>query len=396
MYQFNQAASRLHTGSTKWDRYESRYQLQDVIPLWVADMDFECLPEVSKAIIHRAKHKIYGYTDVQESLYQAVIDWEKRHHHIDVKKEEIVWNTGVVYGIYTLIDWLVARNEKVMVQTPVYPPFFNIPKSLERDVVYNPLKKEDGIWKMDLVDFEEKIKQDSTIKMFILCNPHNPVGRCYTKEELETMLELCEQYDLYVISDEIHADIIMPGKKHTSILACHEKYHNRIFLLGSATKTFNLAGLKISYAIVKNERLKEEFASIAKANGLSSINIFAMEAMQAAYQYGDQWLEECCIYIYENFHFMKEYLNQYAPEISFDLPEATYLAWVDFSKINCPNLANRLKYEAHVEIQEGSDFQAGSEGFQRINLACPRNTLKEGLDRIIHWLQENHLLVSKK
>lgn len=392
MYCFDQAASRLHTGSTKWDRYETRYHIRDVIPLWVADMDFECLPEVQEALIQRAQHPIYGYTDVQDALYQAVIDWEKRRHHIAVEPEDIVWNTGVVYAFYTLIDWLVKKQEKVIVQPPVYPPFFNTPKSLGREVVYSPLKKVDGIWQMDLVDFEAKLQQDPSIRMFILCNPHNPVGRCFTKEELEAVLALCERYDVWVVSDEIHADIIMPGKQHTSILACDKRYHERIFLLGSATKSFNLAGLKISYSIVKNHTLQKEYAAIAKASGLSSVNLFAMEAMRAAYTHGDAWLDACCAYIYENYLFMQQYIQQHMPKLDIMIPEATYLGWLDLSRLGCGDCTERLKLEGHVELQGGAGFGEAYKEFQRINIACPRATLEEGLRRMQLWLQHNHYI----
>ncbi len=386
MYDFDKLESRLHTSSTKWDRYEKRYHINDVIPLWVADMDFECMPEIRNAIKKRVQHPIYGYTDPKDELYQAVIKWEKMQHHIDVEKEDIIWNTGVVHGIYALVNWLVKEDEKVIIQTPVYPPFFKTPKFLKREVVYNPLKKVDGIWRMDLQDFEKKLKEDDSIRMFILCNPHNPVGRCFTKHELEQVLELCECYDVLVISDEIHADIVMPGKRHVSIFECNKKYYDRIVLLGSATKSFNLAGLKVSYAIIKNLKLKEEFAAIAKASGLSDVNLFAMEAMTAAYNYGEEWIRECCEYIWNNYLFLEKFLAEHLPEVTVELPEATYLAWVDFRKIGLGDFTDRLKFEGHVELQGGAGFGKEFEEFQRINLACPKSTLEEGLKRLVNWI----------
>ncbi len=393
MLSFDQVCDRRNTDSTKWDRYETRYGLQDVVPLWVADMDFPCMEEIKQALIRRAGHPVYGYTDIGKDLVQAVIDWEGRQHHIDVRAEEIVWNTGVVYGFYTLIQWLVKPEEKVIVQPPVYPPFFRTPESLGRRVVYSPLKRNGEDWEMDLEDFEAKLKEDPSIRMFLLCNPHNPVGRCWKKEELQKILDLCERYDLYLVSDEIHGDVILPGAEHVSILACDERWHRRVIFLGSATKTFNLAGLKISYAIVKDPALQKEFAAIAKASGLSSVNLFAMEAMKAAYRYGDAWKDACVSYIYENFRFMKRYLEEEVPGAAFSIPQATYLGWVDMEALQLPkDFCQRLKREGHVEFQAGEGFGEAYAGFLRVNLACQRSTLEEGLRRMVVWLKENGCL----
>ena len=356
-------------------------------------MDFECLPEVSEAIRKRAAHPIYGYTDPPKELYDAIIQWEKRQHDVEVRKEEIIFNTGVVYGFYTLIDMLVKHDEKVIVQPPVYPPFFNIPKSLQREVVYNPLQHGQGGWHMDLQHFEECLKKDASIRMFILCNPHNPTGQCYTLEEINNVMKLCKRYNVWVVSDEIHADIIMPNQHHVSALKCRCAYHDNLILLGAPTKTFNLAGLKISYAIVKNAVLQETFASVAKASGLSSINIFGIEALIAAYTKGDQWREECCAYIYDNFLFLKEFLANTMPLVRYEIPQATYLAWLDFSALQVPaDFAERLKFEAHVELQPGIGFGKAYGAYQRVNVACPRETLKEGMLRIYAWLKKNRYL----
>lgn len=393
MYNFNQSISRIGSNCTKWDRYANRYHIEDVIPLWVADMDFTCLAEVKEAIIKRAEHQIYGYTDPSEELYAAIINWEKRQHGIEVEPDDIVLNTGVVYGFYTLIDMLVQKHEKVIVQNPVYPPFFNTPYSLNRDVVFNPLCYKNGHYYMDLEDFEQKLKEQPEIRMFIMCNPHNPTGQCHTLEEINSIMEICERYNVWVVSDEIHADIIMPNQKHISSYRCDERYWNRLILLGSPTKTFNLAGLKISYAIVKNHELQKEFARVAKANGLSSVNIFGIEALIAAYTYGDQWREECCLYIYENFLFLKQFIEENMPLVKFDIPEATYLAWLDFTAYNVPDdMAERLKYEGHVELQAGIGFGMAYSKYQRVNVACPRSTLEEGMKRVKKWLEMNQYL----
>lgn len=393
MYNFDQAETRLGSSCTKWDRYAVRDHLKDVIALWVADMDFECLPEVQRAIMNRAKHPIYGYTDPSEELLSAIIGWEKRQHGIEVEREDIVLNTGVVYGFYTLIEMLVKKEEKVIVQNPVYPPFFNTPQSLHREVVFNPLRYTKDGAHMDLEDFEKKLIEHPEIRMFIMCNPHNPTGQCHTLEEINSVMELCDRYNVWVVSDEIHADIIMPNQTHVSSYQCDKTYWNRLILLGSPTKTFNLAGLKISYAIVKNHDLQQKFAAVAKANGLSSINIFGMEALIAAYTYGDEWRKECCAYIYQNFLYLKDFLEKNMPLVKFDIPQSTYLAWLDFSAYGVPeDMAQRLKYEGHVELQAGVGFGKAYSRYQRVNVACPRSTLEEGMKRVKKWMEVNRYL----
>ena len=387
MYNFDEANSRIGTSCTKWDRYESRYNLKDVTALWVADMDFNCPPEVSKAMIHRAEHGIFGYTDPTEDCLQAIIDWEKRHHEIDVKKEDIVLTTGVVYAMYTAIEMLVKPDEKVMVMTPVYPPFFNTPASLSREVIYCPLILKPEV-RIDLVKMEEQLKHDSSIKVLIFCNPHNPVGKSWTKEELRELLEITDRYGITVISDEIHADLVFQPLRHVSMLGVDQQYNHHIILLGAPTKTFNLAGMKISYALIPHREMCTEFAKRAKASGLSSINIFGFEALTAAYNHGDVWLKECLNYIYENMVWLKGFLNEHLPLCKYDVPESTYLAWVDFSGYDVPdNFAEILKFEGHVELQDGRGFK-DSDGYQRINCACPRATLEKGMQRVVSCMKE--------
>lgn len=388
-YDFDSANDRRGTASTKWDRYESRYQLTDVIPLWVADMDFNCLPEVTEAIIKRAEHGIFGYTDVADEVYQAIVDWESKHHQNQIEKTEIVMTTGVVYAIYSLVELLVKPQEKVIVQTPVYPPFFNTPKSLDRTVVYNPLLYDGSTWTMDYEDLENQLREDPSIRMMILCNPHNPVGRCWKYEELEKLCEICHKYHVWIVSDEIHGDLILKPNHQHSIFTMPKCYHEDLILLGSPTKTFNLAGLKISYAVIKNTELKEALEVQAKASGLSSINIFGLEAVNTAYRYGDKWLEECLDYIDHNFDFTISYLQEHLPEAKCIKPEATYMAWVDLRAMKLPDdTCEQLKFKGHVELQGGAGFGIGFEKWQRINLACPRATLEKGLKRLCDCLKE--------
>lgn len=385
MYCFDEVIDRKGTNCTKWDRYPNN----DVIPLWIADMDFPCISQVQQAIVKRAQHPIYGYTNIDDKVYQDIISWQKNQHNVDVKKEEIVLTTGVVYALYLAISLFVKKDEKVIIQPPVYPPFSGVPTTLEREIVFNNLKRVGNDWQMDLIDFEDKLKSDSKIKMFILCNPHNPTGKCYSKEDIRKVSELCHKYNVILISDEIHNDIIMPGSKHNSIYTCIDDISD-VVMFSSVTKTFNLAGMKVAYAIIKDEKIREIYKKQASASGLSSINLFALEALKAVYENGQEWSKQCNQYIYDNFLFLKEYLDKYIPQIGFVIPQATYLAWLDFSKLNIEGDINqRLKNEAKVELNSGSGFSKQCCQFQRMNVACPRSTLKIGLDRIRDWLKEN-------
>lgn len=385
MYCFDEVIDRKGTNCTKWDRYPNN----DVIPLWIADMDFPCISQVQQAIVKRAQHPIYGYTNIDDKVYQDIISWQKNQHNVDVKKEEIVLTTGVVYALYLAISLFVKKEEKVIIQPPVYPPFSGVPTTLEREIVFNNLKRVGNDWQMDLIDFEDKLKSDSKIKMFILCNPHNPTGKCYSKEDIRKVSELCHKYNVILISDEIHNDIIMPGSKHNSIYTCIDDISD-VVMFSSVTKTFNLAGMKVAYAIIKDEKIREIYKKQASASGLSSINLFALEALKAVYENGQEWSKQCNQYIYDNFLFLKEYLDKYIPQIGFVIPQATYLAWLDFSKLNIEGDINqRLKNEAKVELNSGSGFSKQCCQFQRMNVACPRSTLKIGLDRIRDWLKEN-------
>lgn len=385
MYCFDEVINRKGTNCTKWDRYPNN----DVIPLWIADMDFPCISQVQQAIVKRAQHPIYGYTNIDDKVYQDIISWQKNQHNVDVKKEEIVLTTGVVYALYLAISLFVKKDEKVIIQPPVYPPFSGVPTTLDREIVFNNLKRVGNDWQMDLIDFEDKLKSDSKIKMFILCNPHNPTGKCYSKEDIRKVSELCHKYNVILISDEIHNDIIMPGSKHNSIYTCIDDISD-VVMFSSVTKTFNLAGMKVAYAIIKDEKIREIYKKQASASGLSSINLFALEALKAVYENGQEWSKQCNQYIYDNFLFLKEYLDKYIPQIGFVIPQATYLAWLDFSKLNIEGDINqRLKNEAKVELNSGSGFSKQCCQFQRMNVACPRSTLKIGLDRIRDWLKEN-------
>ena len=390
MFDLNEKVDRLGTDCTKWDRYKSRYGLDDVIALWVADMDFKTVPEITEALIRRAEHPVYGYTDPGDDLYKEIIGFEKRHHDIDIESDDIILSTGVVYSLYTLVEMLVKKDEKIILMPPIYPPLFNTPKHLQREVVYSKLINDDEHYSVDYEDLEKKIAEDDKIRCLILCNPHNPTGACYREEEIRKIAGICKDHDLWLISDEIHGDLTMPGfKKCSALKAGYEK----TITLNAPTKTFNLAGLKISYCLTKNRELADAFRKEAKASGLASINIFGFEAIKAAYHYGDEWLKEVREYIYANFRFLDTYLKENLPMVKFHIPEATYLAWLDLRALDLSeDYVDRLMKEGHVQFNPGAAFSDEYWKYIRVNCATDRNTLKEGLDRLVRWLKANKAL----
>lgn len=390
MYCFDKSADRRGTDCTKWDRYKSRYNLDDVIPLWVADMDFDCGDFIVQAIEKRAEHPIFGYTDPSDRIRDAVVCWYREHYGCEFLPEQISFSTGVVYSIGIAVEYFTEKSDKVLVQTPVYPPFFNVPKALGRSVVENRLELDsEGNWRFDYDGLKKLLSSDTSIRLFILCNPHNPVGRCWTKEELSRLMEICAEYGILVLSDEIHADITFPGHRHCSLLSLDPALTKNVIVCGSPTKSFNLAGLKISYVIIPEEEIKKKFDFMMKLTGVSSINIFGFEVLQAAYAKGGQWLKECVNYIWGNMDFIDRFIQDRMPEVMFRKPEATYLAWLDFRHAHTGGDFNHgLKFHGGVELNDGASFGAGGEYYQRVNAACPRSVLEEGLRRIESFIHK--------
>lgn len=392
VYQFDKAAGRRGTACTKWDRYKSRYNLDDVIPLWVADMDFNCGEFITEALRRRTEHPIFGYTDPPPGIFETIADWNLRRYSCKVDPELICMSTGVVYSIAAAVQFFTKKSDKILVQTPVYPPFFNTPASLGRTVAENPLVRDcSGDWRFDYDGLKLLLRDDPAIRMLVLCNPHNPVGRCWTRQELSRLLTICAEYDVMVLSDEIHADLVLPGRRHCSVLSLDQALLKNTVVCASPTKPFNLAGLKVSYVVVSDQEHKKRWDAILKLTGISSINIYGFAALEAAYTHGDRWLEQCIAYIDNNLDYVDDFVRAHLPKVSYQKPEATYLAWLDFSLSGVGTGFNRdLKFKAGVELNDGADFGTGGAGFQRLNAACPRETLCEGLERIRrHLAAEN-------
>ena len=383
MYNFDQEINRRGTNCVKWDKID-----KDVIPLWIADMDFACLPEVTEAISYRASHPVYGYSFASEKTYQLIVDWYKTNHNVCINPNEIVLNTGVVYSLYQIISLFVNSDEKIIIQPPVYPQFKEVARLLNREVVLNPLIKTAHGYQLDFEGFEQCLQQDNKIKLFILCNPHNPIGKCYSLEEINRLAQICQKHNVILVSDEIHSDIILADNKHYSALLADQKYQDNIIVLSSATKTFNLAGLKMSFTIIRNEQMRQKYVSHGDKCGLTAVNIFAIEAYNAAYSYGKQWSKEVNEYIYNNFLLMKQFIDQKMNKIKFEIPQATYMGWLDFSELNIQgNLNERLLKEAKLFMSDGKNFYDKCSSYQRINVACSKAVLLEALDRLYNWYQ---------
>lgn len=379
---FDQQIDRLYTASYKWDQSKILFETEDILPMWVADMDFMSPPAVVNALINRATHGVYGYTIIPDSYYSSIIDWLKRRHGSMVQKEWITHSPGVVTALSILVSCLTKPGDKVMIQSPVYHPFYDVVLQQNRELVTNNLILEDGRYTMDLKDLENKI--DSSVKVMLLCNPHNPVGRVWDEQELERLGALCAKHNIIVISDEIHCDLIYKGNKHVPFSSISEKMKSTSITCISTSKTFNLAGLKTCNLIIQNPHIKEVYEKKLKMLSLHSESFLGITAVEAAYTHGEEWLNQLLIYLEGNLNFLLDYFKQHINEVKVIKPEGTYLVWLDFRglRMNKENIEKWMYQKAKLALNEGSMFGENGKGFLRMNIACPRATLEEGLSRI--------------
>lgn len=379
---FNEIIDRKNTDCLKWDYCKHRFGREDILPMWVADMDFKSPDLITEAIINRAKHGIYGYTEASEKLSEAFISWMKNRHNWEINNNWIVYSPGVVTSVNTAILAYTKPGDKILMQTPIYYPFYSSIKANDRELVTNPLKSNNGYYEIDFDDLEKKLKD--SVKLMILCSPHNPIGRVWKANELEEILRLCIKYDVIILSDEIHSDLVFKGYKHIPISSLSEEANKRCITLNSPTKTFNIAGLSISTAIIPDPELKRKFISTSNKNGANMLNVFGLTAAEAAYAGCGKWLDDLLIYLENNLDTLVEYFKNNIPSIKVIRPEATYLAWLDCR--NLPIKAEKLKEffvnEAGVGLNDGVTFGEEGLGFQRINFACPRDLMLEGLEKI--------------
>lgn len=380
-YDFDKHIERKNTNSVKWDGMDEVFGTKDVLPMWVADMDFLSPPKVIEAIEKRAKHGVYGYTLKNEAFYGSFIKWVEKRHGWKVNREWIVATPGIVSAIALAILTFTDLGDEIVLQPPVYYPFFRMVKGLGRKIIYNPLKIEDGCYTMDFKDLEKKMS--NKIRMLLLCNPQNPTGRVFTEEELEKIGDICKKNGIIIASDEIHADIVYKGYKHIPIASLKTFSENTITFM-SPSKTFNIAGLNTAMAIIPNEKMLKEFSVTLESMGLGIGNVFGLTASQSAYENGEEWLEELLNYLKENLEFLKDFVCKHIPQIKVIEPQGTYLVWLDFNflKMSDRELSEFILEKAKVALDDGYIFGPGGSGFQRINIATPRSILREGLERI--------------
>lgn len=382
-YNFDSEIDRSGTYSYKWDGAYRYFGTNDVIPLWIADMDFKAPQEVVEALERRANHGIYGYTKEESEHKEPFINWAKKRYGYKVEEKWIINTPGVVPAICAAIQSLTEKGDGVLIQPPVYPPFFSSVKNNERNLVLNPLKIENGKYEIDFEDFENKIKNEN-VKLFLLCNPQNPVGRVWSAEDLENILKICRKNNVIVFSDEIHGDIIYKGNKFNSVLTLSEKYHNRLIVATAPSKTFNIAGLYYSNIIIPDKSLKEKISFVFTQLNVSAENVFSIEAGRAVYEYGEEWVDQLVEYLEGNAEYVVDFINEKLPKVKAYKPESTYLMWVDFSDcFDCQEkLIDFLTNEAKVGLNDGTTFSEEYVGFARLNIASPRSIIKEGLERL--------------
>lgn len=381
-YNFEVVINRKDTNSVKWDKVKEVYGREDILPMWIADMDFKAPDCVLKALNKKIEHGVFGYNLETDSLYDSIINWVKERHNWDIKKEWISFTPGVVVALNIAVKEFVKEGEKVLIQPPVYPPFYRV---LENNGVHanlNPLIHNGEKFVMDYNGFESIL--DSDTRAMILCNPHNPVGRVWTKEELTKLGELCLKNNMIIISDEIHGDLTFEGHKTIPMASISDELAQKTITFIAPSKTFNIAGLATSIAIIPNDEIRSIFERGVEKLEIGKTTTLGSAALEAAYTSGGQWLDEAIEYIENNADFAIEYINNNIPEIKVEKPEGTYLLWLDFKSINKTQdeIQDALVNIGKVALNDGTPYGEQGNGYFRINIGCPRSTLEEGLKRV--------------
>lgn len=385
---FDTIIDRKNTDCLKYDFAKRRGMPEDVLPLWVADMDFKTSSYVEDALAERARHGIFGYSESQTPYFEIVRDWMKRHHDWEVKEPWLIKTPGVVFALAMAVKAYTEPGDGVLIQSPVYYPFSEVIEDNGRRIVSNTLVLgEDHKYHIDFEDFERQIKENQ-IKLFFLCNPHNPVGRVWTTEELTRIGDICLKYQVTVVSDEIHSDFIFRGK-HQVFADLKKEYADITVTCTAPSKTFNLAGLLLSNIFISNRELRHKFRQQVNAVGISQLSPFGLVACETAYTQGEEWYQAMLAYVAENIAFTKEYVEKHLPGVEMVEHEGTYLVWLDFRKtgLSVEELEDLIVNRAKLWLDSGKIFGKSGEGFQRINVACPRQILEEALHRIGEQLQ---------
>lgn len=385
---FDKVIDRRNTRCLKYDFAKRRGMPEDVLPLWVADMDFATSSYIEDALIERAKHGIFGYSEVQTPYFEILENWLKKHHNWDVQEKWLIKTPGVVFARAMAVKAYTEIDEGILIQAPVYYPFYEVIRDNGRKIVENELYLgDDNRYHIDFEDFEDKIISEK-VRLFILCSPHNPVGRVWTAEELVKLGDICVKHGVIVVSDEIHADFVFKGRHHV-FASLKKEFENISITCTSPSKTFNLASMMMSNIFIPNHELKRKFRKELDAAGTSQLGIMGLVACEAAYCKGEEWYRSMIEYVRKNIEFTKEYIAENIPDVSMIDIEGTYLVWLDFHKtgLSAEELDRRIIHNAKLWLDSGKIFGKCGEGFQRINVACPRSILKEALDRIKNILK---------
>lgn len=378
-YDFDNIINRKNTNSVKWDTSQEK----DIIPMWIADMDFKTAEPVIKALEKRVQHGIFGYGAIPQAYYEAEANWWDKRHNFKIKKEWIEATTGVIPSLSAVVQAFTEPGDKVLIQSPVYNYFNTSITNNKCDVVLNELKYNGEFYEIDFDDFEKKAL-DEKVKIFILCNPHNPVGRVWSKEELERLGEICLKHNVLVLVDEIHRDLVYKENKHIPFASISESFLMNSITCTAPSKTFNIAGLKTSNIIVANEECRKKVNKSLNINETIEPNVFGIESLIAAYNEGEEWLDQLLEYLQENRDYLISYINEKIPKLKVVKLEATYLIWIDCRSlgISSKELSKKIFEQGKLRINDGQTYGEVGEGFIRINIACPKVLLKEGLERL--------------
>ncbi len=380
-YNFDEVIDRNGNRAAKYDERIKKFGTADVIPLWVADMDFKTAQPIIDGLKAKAEEGIWGYTSRPDSYFEAILNWQERRNGWKIDKSLVSWSLGVVPALSAIVKIFSQPGDKVMIQTPVYSEFYDVTEAWGRQVVENQLVEKDGVWTVDFEDFEKKAKE---VKIFLLCSPHNPLGIVWTREQLQKMAEICIANNVLMVSDEIHSDLIFHGKKHIPTATVTEEIGKHIISCISGTKTFNLAGLQASTTIFPNAEIKNKFDTFWMNMDIHRNNAFSSVAMEIAFNQGEEWLEQLLEYLDGNFEFIRSYCAENIPQIKPNIPDATYLVWLDCRALGMDNetLRKFMIEKAGLGLNEGYTFGRSLSGYMRLNAACPRSVLEKALGQL--------------
>ena len=380
-YNFDEVVCRKHTDALKLEALAPRWGRTDLLPMWVADMDFKTPTFIVEVMKRRMECEVFGYTVKPESWYEAIISWQKRRHKWTITKEMISFVPGVVPALAMAVQAFTQRGEKVMIQQPVYNPFAQVIRNNHRELVNCPLELKDGQYHINFKLFEKKIKG---CKLFLFCHPHNPGGRVWTREELEKVATICAQNNVIIVADEIHADLTLLPYEHIPFASVSEEAKQNSVVFASPSKAFNMAGLATSYAVIANPTLRRRFESYVEGNELAAGNVFAFNTVVAAYNKGEEWLQQMLTYVQGNIDEVVSYIKENIPQLKVIIPQASYLVFIDFSalQLNQKDIVALCTNRAHLALNDGSIYGEEGNGYMRINLACPRSVVRQALAQL--------------